>query len=611
MEHLNYSEIFNKKSPIYYLKLETQQEKSLLNEKNINKFVDEATRNINIAERLAMYSILKYVILNNGYKKMDIINKISQMYKDEKIEQIINASQLNRQTLQKFKNLDEDTRKKLIIELVNSLNKMNFDNLKDDENQPIELDENIVNTIENQEYIYIEYNDKNRRVLYVYEDGTVIAINIKNNQCTSKIKKVKTENVKYLKEFLKNDTFDLKNDNETIIIDIDGKNILKNKYIFYIILLLLKEKSKIQDKNFFDYECYFNFTFRSEVRMLNKEQREALFIFADWCPEQESQEIFEVCKNITSNITVDLNNKDVMELYYFANYYKQNKNYAKAIQCFEKIAEDGIDYANGEIAYLYNLMSDSLKEKEYLNKINDFITIYKDLTAKKCYEIVIPENSEEPNITDSKMYGDPYLPIGEEYPISKEGKTLKLLIQINFKDVKLDGHPEDGVLQVYIENNSTKPESQIRYYKDLSLPYQTELPETEELESWKFAPINTKIYLKENDTYMPLIDNGIETAIKRTIKEYNKSIGINLLKYDVDDADIWWYLIENKVEIFPKLLGGYADYYNTDFYTSIKKESLLKLMSNFKTGDNYSVNVLISKKELENREFNKAEIIFE
>mgnify|MGYP000872585274 FL=1 len=232
MERLNYSEIFDKKSPIYYLELEAQQEKSLLNEKNINKFVDEATRNINIAERSAMYSILKYVILNNGYKKMNIINKISQMYKNEKIEPIINASQLNRQTLQKFKNLDEDTRKKLIIELVNSLNKMNFDNLKDDENQPIELDENIVNTIENQEYIYIEYNDKNKRLLYVYEDGTVIAINIKNNQCTSKIKKVEKENVKYLKQFLKNDMFDLRNDNETIIIDIDGKDILKNKYIF-------------------------------------------------------------------------------------------------------------------------------------------------------------------------------------------------------------------------------------------------------------------------------------------------------------------------------------------------------------------------------------------
>lgn len=203
MERLNYSEIFDKKSPIYYLELEAQQEKSLLNEKNINKFVDEATRNINIAERSAMYSILKYVILNNGYKKMNIINKISQMYKNEKIEPIINASQLNRQTLQKFKNLDEDTRKKLIIELVNSLNKMNFDNLKDDENQPIELDENIVNTIENQEYIYIEYNDKNKRLLYVYEDGTVIAINIKNNQCTSKIKKSRERKRKIFKAISK------------------------------------------------------------------------------------------------------------------------------------------------------------------------------------------------------------------------------------------------------------------------------------------------------------------------------------------------------------------------------------------------------------------------
>ncbi len=80
---------------------------------------------------------------------------------------------------------------------------------------------------------------------------------------------------------------------------------------------------------------------------------------------------------------------------------------------------------------------------------------------------------------------------------------------------------------------------------------------------------------------MPLIDKGIEAAIKTTIKEYNQSIGTNLLKYDADDTDIWWYLIENKVEIYPLLLGGYADYCNTDFYTSKNKECLLKLMSEF------------------------------
>lgn len=614
MELLKHSDNTSKKSPMYYLELENKQNSNFLNEKNINKFVDDATKNINISERLTMYSILKYVILNIGYEKQDIINKTSRMYKDEEIEQIINTSPLNKQALQKFNTLDEDSRKVVIMELTDSLNKLDFDMLKNEKSNEIDIDEDIVKVIEKQENIYIEYdyNDKNKRLLYIYDDGTIIAINVKNDQFISKIKKVKEENLKYLKEFLKNDVFDLKNDNGTIIIDVNGKTTLKNKYMFYIILLLLKEKKKLQDKIFFDYENYFNFTFKSEVRMLHKEQREELFIFAEWCPdEQENQKIVDECKNITSKINVEFKDKDISDLYYFAKYYKKSKNYSKAIQFLERIAENGIDYANGEIALIYNLINDKQKEKEYLDKANDFITIYKNLTAKKCYEIVIPENSETPDMTDSKMYGKPYLPIGEKYPVSKDGKPLKLLIQINFNDVELEGYPKVGVLQIYAETNSINPESQIRYYKDLSLPYQTELPETKELELWEFGPSNVKICLKESVTYMPLIDKGIEHAIKSTIKEYNKSIGTNFLKYDEDDTDIWWYLIESKVEVYPLLLGGYADYCNTDFYTSKNKECLLKLMSDFETGDNYCVNVLISNKEMENGEFNKAEIIFE
>ncbi len=69
MELLNHSGDTSKKSPMCYLELEAHQNRNFLNEKNINKFVDDATKNINLSERLAMYSILKYVILNTGYEK--------------------------------------------------------------------------------------------------------------------------------------------------------------------------------------------------------------------------------------------------------------------------------------------------------------------------------------------------------------------------------------------------------------------------------------------------------------------------------------------------------------------------------------------------------------
>lgn len=614
MELLNHSGNTGKKYPMYYLELEAHQNRNLLKEKNINKFVDNATKNIDISERLAMYTILKYVILNTGYEKQDIINKTSQMFNNEKIRPIINASPLNKQALQKFKSMDEDGRKVVIKELIDSLNKLDFNMLKNEKNNEIYINKDITKVIEKKEKIYIEYdyNDKNKRLLYIYEDGTIIVINVKKHQCASRIKKVNVENIKFLIEFLKNDIFDLKNDKDTIIISVNRKTILKNKYMFYIILLLLKEKKKLQDKIFFDYEYYFNITLKREMCMLHKEQREDLFIFDEWCPDEiEIPNIVEDCKNITSKINIEVNDKDVTELYYFANYYKKNKDYIKSIQFFEKIAQNGIDYANGEIAFIYNQMKNKQMEEEYLGKINDLINIYKNLTAKKCYEIHISENEEISNAIDSSMYGKPYLPIGEKYPYSKDGKPLKMLIQVNMKDINLEKYPKTGVLQIYVKPNSRNPESQIRYYNDLFLPYQTELPETEELDLWNYAPNNVKISLKESITYMPLIDKGIESAIKRTIKEYNKLIGINLLKYDIDDLDILWYLIEKKIEIYPLLLGGYADYCNTDFYASKNKECLLKLMSNSKNGDNFSINVLISSKEMENRDFDKAEIIFE
>ena len=605
----------NKKSLKYYLELESKQNNSLDYEKNINKFVDYATKNINQSEKLAMYSILKNVIQKIGCKKKDIINKISQMYKDEEIDKITNSSPLTKQTLKQFRTLDEEERKSIIIKWIDSLNILDFGMLKNKENIEININNDIAKIIEKDEEIYIEYtyNDKTKRLLFFFDNGTIIAINVKNEQCISKIKKIKKENIKYLKDFFLNNEFDTLNTNGNITININGTSIFGNQYLFYIILVLLKEKGQLEDKIFFDYESYFKFDFNHELRMLHRDERENLFIFAEWCPdENENLKIVDECKNITSKIDVEIQDTDITKLYYFAKYYKNNKDYNKAISLFEKITKNGIDYANAEIAQIYNSLNDKQKEMEYLEKSNDFINIYKKITAKKCYEIKVLNKFEVPNIKDSKMYGMPYLPIGEKYPISKNGKNLNLLIQINLSEINLEGYPNEGILQIYTEPNSINPEIQIRYYKDVFCSYQTELPEPEEWKFWgDFTSMNAKLCLQESYTYMPLIDNKIESVIKRTIKDYNEFIGIKLLKYDDSTTDVLWYLINNKIKFQPLILGGYADYCNTDYHTSTSKECLLKLMTNFETGDNYCVNVLISKKDLENEDFTKAEIIFE
>lgn len=53
---------------------------------------------------------------------------------------------------------------------------------------------------------------------------------------------------------------------------------------------------------------------------------------------------------------------------------------------------------------------------------------------------------------ESKIGGDPYLPIGEEIPKNPNGVPLRLLAQINFEDAPhIDNMPTKGILQFFVD----------------------------------------------------------------------------------------------------------------------------------------------------------------
>lgn len=68
---------------------------------------------------------------------------------------------------------------------------------------------------------------------------------------------------------------------------------------------------------------------------------------------------------------------------------------------------------------------------------------------------VVMVNTEISKTTlfQSKFAGDPYFPLGMEYPKNMKGQPLKLLAQINFAEVPmhLPNFPEEGILQFYID----------------------------------------------------------------------------------------------------------------------------------------------------------------
>jgi uncharacterized protein YwqG len=73
---------------------------------------------------------------------------------------------------------------------------------------------------------------------------------------------------------------------------------------------------------------------------------------------------------------------------------------------------------------------------------------------------------------ETKFGGKPYIPKGFSYP-RKNGEPMVLICQLNFAEIPhLDGYPESGLLQIYLECDETamfEPESyKIVYHNDIS-----------------------------------------------------------------------------------------------------------------------------------------------
>ena len=142
--------------------------------------------------------------------------------------------------------------------------------------------------------------------------------------------------------------------------------------------------------------------------------------------------IINICRRITNNISIDSKECNLKDLKYFADYYRLIKDYNKAIIFYNELVTRGVELANLNLADCYDKIGNNIKYNECFSKAKDTIVpVLKKMTEKKCYKINLEKNSK-PGILDSKINGSPYIPIGEEYPVNKDGKPMSLILQINF-----------------------------------------------------------------------------------------------------------------------------------------------------------------------------------
>lgn len=251
----------------------------------------------------------------------------------------------------------------------------------------------------------------------------------------------------------------------------------------------------------------------------------------------------------------------------------------------------------------------------YIKYIEDelfekFINMFKCQTEKECYKVDLIEDN--PQIMDNKIGGKPYIPINEEYPLDKNGNPMLLLLQVNLKDIKLDGYPKEGILEIFIDQECSYPcDYKIKYFDD-NQEYRRDLPELKS--EYLIIDKSYKIKLNKTVEYMNVSDFRYWEIFQKIVKDI---YGVNPNEYDIG-FDNYKHNYSKKIEkvVYSTQsisIGGYAAFNQEDPRTyeksvTDKTECIFKLDSmydskNIHVGDGGIIFALISKEDLKNRNF--------
>jgi uncharacterized protein YwqG len=230
---------------------------------------------------------------------------------------------------------------------------------------------------------------------------------------------------------------------------------------------------------------------------------------------------------------------------------------------------------------------------------------YKNETQKKCYRVKF-DKEEYPELMDNKIGGCPYFPENENYPLDKDGHPMCLLLQVNLKDIELEGFPETGILEIFIPDKLDYPlETKIFIFEE-GKP-QKDLPEIDMSSFIIQCP--TKINVEPCTSPMPLSIEKAEDVMREILYETKGEILEDGMLYEIMDEDLYRDINSN---IPSCCIGGYPDFTQTDTWSSDEnlEVCLFKLDSMVDDivdiGDCGILNVFISKEGLKNKNFNEA-----
>ena len=564
-----------KLKPLYLLQLESKQRINKLLEKDVSEFVSSLVLDIDKANQSIVYTLLKQVILNGYYKKSDIINEFLNMYDEDKLNAVDNKSSAF--LLRNFVDLNVEQRKEMLTNWVTLIEKKISD-FKETEKYKMYIPKFLYNDINNMSFSHcINYNNNEIKNLYIYDNGHVLGIHYRNGIYRSVYDAMSDNTLQFIKELIKKYSF---SEDKNVYFKMDNQKYNIDEELFDIIQLLIE----VDDVSV-----------PSLLNIAENKQNEHL-------------------KNRCLSIIEDLELSDV-DMYRLGLLYK-GIDTNKSIMYFEKC---NIALSNYELYWLYRNNGNDSSSKEAMEKLDYIYDKYYELTKKDCYKIVI-DTETKPGLTDSKMYSPAYLENIEDYPLTKDNRPMIMLIQINLSDVVLEGMPNKGLLQVFVDPKSFydhdtfyKTKYCVKYYKEIkkSVNYDKSIETPSE---YLFSEEeNVKIKFEK---YTDIGYGGSE-VIKQIISSFDSTLGYDKLKsinIDIKDiiSDIIYYFEMNRFKKAPMTFGGYPTF-QQDCSDDYKKYPIciLKLMhsDDGSDPDAPTIDLLIKESDLKNNNLESSVLI--
>ena len=173
--------------------------------------------------------------------------------------------------------------------------------------------------------------------------------------------------------------------------------------------------------------------------------------------------------------------------------------------------------------------------------------------------------SKEIKITDSKIEGIPYIPIGRKIPTNSKGQQFMFLAQINCEDLKgLEDFPQEGILQFWVlgsdhfgkdfDNPTNRDGFDVIYYEKIE-DYYSEDEFKEMYNPYKFD-------LKYMETLIASEPCKMKFSLEKQKESFNYELLDNLFKEVLEEESLGFNEKDKLYEEVEKL-------YDDEFYEEI------------------------------------------